>query len=282
MYGHVIVGIPSVLGVHAPFARWLHVTELSELILNESFHLTTMAYVNNHVPPSPKPAPTLPDPDEPYDVNFCFPVQVLETDRLKLVPYVPKLHAADLFAALTAYPETMHYMPVTLPQSLPAFHLWWESTFRQDPTRCPFIILDKSESRLLGMISYINASRELSTLEAGFITILPPFQRTHVNTHAVGLVVQYALDRTGLGVRRVQWQAHASNAPSVRAAERLGFKMEGVIRWQRPLPFEKESSAVAPDDGLGPGRHTAMLAICWDDWESGTREHIRGLIARIA
>ncbi|CAE6466315.1 unnamed protein product [Rhizoctonia solani] len=37
------------------------------------------------------------------------------------------------------------------------------------------------------------------------------------------------------------------------------------------------------DDSLGlPGRHTAMLAICWDDWENGGMEHLQRLIDRKA
>jgi hypothetical protein len=47
-----------------------------------------MAYVNNYVPPAPNPPVVLPDPAEPYDVNFCFPVKELETDRVKLVPFI--------------------------------------------------------------------------------------------------------------------------------------------------------------------------------------------------
>ena len=168
---------------------------------------------------------------------------------------------------------------------------------------------------ILGNIAYINAFRTLSSLEVGFIIVLPPYQRTHVSSHMIGLAMQYALDSPkdgGLGVRRVQWQAHASNAPSVRAGKRLGFRMEGVIRsvcnlflvprlasslvyphvskltlskcrWQRPLPAGKESSEpFRADDELGlPGRHTAVLSVCWDDWEGGVKEHVRSLIERV-
>ena len=86
---------------------------------------------------------------------------------------------------------------------------------------------------LLGIIGYNNASCTLSTIEIGPVMVLPPYQRTHVSSHIIGLAMQYALDlpkEGGLGVRRLQWQAHASNAGSIKAGKRMGLKVEGIIR----------------------------------------------------
>lgn len=134
--------------------------------------------------------------------------------------------------------------------------------------------------------------------------ILPAFQRTHVLTNAVGLLLHYCLElpvaalslpsitaaqRTqrfgpGLGLRRVQWQAHADNKPSVRAAERLGFKMEGIIRWDRILRTDKAGAVPPPERAFvnpGIGRHCVRLAMCWDDWDlEGGREHVQAQMDR--
>ncbi|CEL53631.1 hypothetical protein RSOLAG1IB_06486 [Rhizoctonia solani AG-1 IB] len=256
------------------------------------------SYINTYVPPLPKPTVILPDPSKPYDVNFCFPVKALETDRVKLAPFIPHLHADALHNAIIASPETMRYMPFSTPDTLEGFEIFCEEFFRRDPGRCLYVVLDKTKlapkdetdkekvnNALMGTIGYINGSPELSTTEIAFVIVFPQYQRTHVNTHAVGLLMKYALDRPsegGLGLRRLQWQAHASNLPSPKAAERLGFKLEGIIRWQRPLPADRESSApFRSDDSLGlPGRHTAMLAVCWDDWENGGREYVQKLMDR--
>jgi hypothetical protein len=121
------------------------------------------------------------------------------------------------------------------------------------------------------------------------VVIIPKFQRTHINTHATGLLLQYSLDPapTGLGLRRVQWQANSDNIPSIKAAERLGFTLEGIIRWQRVLAPGLTGNGVDVSDlpeingkKLGPGRHSAMLAFCWDDWIE-KREHLSKLMARI-
>ncbi|KAG8721202.1 hypothetical protein FRC08_015115 [Ceratobasidium sp. 394] len=258
-----------------------------------------MAYVNNYAPPQVDTSPVvLPDPNQPYDLNFCFPVRTLETDRVKLVPFLPHVHAKAVYDAITKYPQVMHFMPWPDFATQRAFEEHVEMKGRREPSFCLFVTLnkeglteedeedpDKISNFLLGTIAYCNASRPLATVEIGFIIVLPPYQRTHVSSHAIGLMMQYALDLPkdgGLGVRRCQWQAHASNQASVRAGMRLGFKMEGIIRWQRPLPEGKESGApFRTDDSLGlPGRHSAVLAVCWDDWEDGGRELVKRFIER--
>jgi hypothetical protein len=63
-------------------------------------------------------------------------------------------------------------------------------------------------------------------------------QRTHVLSHAAGLVIHRILDAEsegGLGLRRCQWFANSLNEPSKAAATRLGFKQDGLLRNHRVL-----------------------------------------------
>ena len=125
----------------------------------------------------------------------------------------------------------------------------------------------------------VGARSDLMTYQ---INIIPPFQRTLVGTHANGLLMKYALTPAkegGLGLRRLQWCANADNKKSVGAAQRLGFKMEGILRWHRVLP-EGKPGPWAEVDEKGPGRHTAFLSLCWDDWRNGDKEHVRTLMER--
>jgi len=107
--------------------------------------------------------------------------------------------------------------------------------------------------------------------------ILPQFHKTFVATNAIGLLLKYALDTSqqgALGLRRVQWQANTENDASIRAAKRLGFVVEGVARWQRILPKGKSGISGGQEleereggaGGKGEGRHSVILAFCWDDW----------------
>lgn len=83
------------------------------------------------------------------------------------------------------------------------------------------------------------------------------------------------------------------NQPSISAAQRLGMVLEGTIRWQRVVADHKKCASeadveradgkpVVDRDGrkLGPGRHSAMLAVCWDDWLEGKKDHVMRLLQR--
>lgn len=98
-------------------------------------------------------------------------------------------------------------------------------------------------------------------------------------------MLHYVLDAkpSGLNMRRVQWQANSCNETSIKAAQALGFKIEGVLRWERVLPEGKKGTIEvdgAPglnpsgEGALGPGRHSVMLGLCWDDWFDGDRESL--------
>ncbi|KAG9110662.1 hypothetical protein FRC07_008173 [Ceratobasidium sp. 392] len=283
--------------------------------------------VNNYVPP-PKQPVVLPDPDAPYDINFRFPVRVLESDRIKLTPLIPSIHGKVLSEAIRLHPELLRYLPWAPALLVNDYDTHYESIMRSDPAWCVYAILDKAkltdetdktqgkeqtqscdvlsllsptvclcsadpprtaivvEHALAGAMGYLRADPELGSVEIGYAIVLPAYQRTFVSTHAIGLLLRYALDSPadgGLGLRRAQWQAHADNAASIRAAERMGMKLEGIMRWQRPWSADKEGVHLARDgDALGPegGRHSAMLAMCWDDWEDSGREHVRKMMDR--
>ena len=151
--------------------------------------------------------------------------------------------------------------PVRRPRRLPR-------VVRADPARTLFAVLDTDTGagRLAGLIGLLGTSAAQRATEIGPVWTLPPFQRTHVTTHAVGLLLRWLFEECRL--RRVQWQANIGNVPSVRAAERMGFRQEMVRRWERSLPPGKGGLAVREEDPrkeLG-GRHTALLSICWDEW----------------
>ena len=138
-----------------------------------------------------------------------------------------------------------------------------------------------------GIIGCIKSSPANLVTEVGCIVILPAFQRTHVASNAVGILLHYALDLAphGLGLRRVVWQANELNAPSVRLAQRMGFVLEGILRWDRVLPAGRPGNGIDLRDGdpraKCPGRNTAMLGLTWDDWEHEGREKVDKIMARV-
>lgn len=218
--------------------------------------------------------------EEPYDVNFCFPVKELENERIKLTPFIPSIHAEPYFEGTKDHPEIYEYLPLgPYTSSSEIVDQVFVPSVQPDPGVIVFSVLDKTrllpesgEPRFAGMIGLLHTIPSQLTTELGFVIILPEFQRTHVTTNAIGLMLEWSLDvpsKGGVGMRRVQWETNITNVASRRVAERMGFQFEMVQRWQRILGEHKGGEAVIGEDGRKdwPGRHTAILSICWDDWE---------------
>ncbi|KAJ4480503.1 acyl-CoA N-acyltransferase [Lentinula edodes] len=228
------------------------------------------------------------------DNNFCFPIpDALENDRVKLVPFIPAKHAEALVQAFDENTwDYLSYGPfVSTEQFVEQF---WEKGMQVNPATTSFTILDKTspvngEPAIAGLVSYINSSDQDACTEIGFVVILPKFQRTHVTSNMVGLLMHYALDlpeEGGLGLRRLQWVCNTKNAPSLKVAERMGFRFEGVLRWARVLPPSKAIGYKAaperkgdPRSGKG-GRDSAYSSCCWDDWEGGVRDWVDKVMTR--
>ena len=155
------------------------------------------------------------------------------------------------------------------------------------PTPSP---TNDQEGALAGVIGYLNSSVEHESTEIGFVIILPAFQRTHVTSNAIGLLLHYALDapeQGGLGMRRVQWQANSVNGLSRKVAERMGFESEGVMRWHKIFKDGVARGKVGNGRGTPEGaeegdlgRDTAIYRLCWDDWEDTGREKVRRVMGR--
>ncbi|EIN06820.1 acyl-CoA N-acyltransferase [Punctularia strigosozonata HHB-11173 SS5] len=234
---------------------------------------------------------------EPFDVNFCLPVRELESDKVKLTPFIPSIHSELVVNSTIDYPDVWKYLPSGPFNSVEAFTEYFMLLIARDPKWMLYAVYDKGSSSnaeggaaetFAGTIGFLATYPDRLSTEIGLVITLPRFQRTHVTTHATGLLLQYALELSpqGLGLRRVQWKANANNAASIRAAQRLGFKLEGVRRWQMALAPHKKGAGnnkVLRDGDPRPGydgRDTAMLSLCWDDWEQGGREHVQWLMSR--
>lgn len=253
--------------------------------------------------------------------NFCLPIDLdrLQNDRLRLIPLESCTDAnLDEYITETCVksPELWNYFPSGPFGSVDEYKVWHDTNVRPNPALLIFAIylkagkvskrkpgsdeievLDVAENTFAGTTGLLNASAEQSTVEIGFVMVLPKFHRTFVQSVANCLLLKHVLDPVSGGdlqMRRVQWQANSMNKPSIAAAERLGFSFEGITRWHRIIADNKVCTSEdlgARSDGkpvidiegrkLGPGRHSAVLALCWDDWLDGKREHVLGLLARV-
>lgn len=81
----------------------------------------------------------------------------------------------------------------------------------------------------------------------------------------------------GLGLRRVEWSAAKGNEASVRAAERMGFKSEGIIRWYKVVCNEDQKR---PEPRKGDSLEGRLRSDFADDWEGGGREKVQAILER--
>lgn len=210
------------------------------------------------------------------------------------MPSQPALYADAYFKGTQFHPEIYDNIPIGPYSTAEEFvNEVIESRCQPDPGIVIFAIIDKSDeaqphakvvNNLAGIIGFMNTSKQNASTEIGFAITLPAYQRTHITTHAIGLLLQYALDLppAGLGLRRVQWQAGAENLASVRVAEKLGFRKEAFMRWQRAFPAGKDGKigrdGECSETAKKRGRDIVLLAVCWDDWEEKVRGEVTTLI----
>ena len=126
----------------------------------------------------------------------------------------------------------------------------WVATVARGDDPLFHAIVDRTTERASGVASYLRITPEHGTIEVGHINYAPALQRTVAATEAMFLMMARAFDE--LGYRRYEWKCNALNAGSRRAAERLGFRFEGIFR----------QAAVVK----GRSRDTAWYAILDADW----------------
>ena len=115
----------------------------------------------------------------------------------------------------------------------------------------PFVTVDRASGKAVGTTRYMNIEAPHRRLEIGTTWIGSSFQRTAINTEAKYLMLRHAFE--ALGCVAVDLRTHEKNAQSRAAIERLGAKLDGILRNHRILP----------DGSL---RNTATYSIIEAEW----------------
>jgi RimJ/RimL family protein N-acetyltransferase len=89
-------------------------------------------------------------------------------------------------------------------------------------------ITDRGSGQAVGYASYMRIEPVHRVIEVGSILYTPRLQRTPHATEAMYLMARHVFE--DLGYRRYEWKCNALNAPSRKAALRLGFTFEGIFR----------------------------------------------------
>ena len=95
-------------------------------------------------------------------------------------------------------------------------------------TMQPFAIIDNASGKAVGMTTYMNIDAANKRLEIGSTWYRKSAQRTPLNTECKLLLLKHAFE--DLGCNCVEFRTHFLNSQSRRAIERLGAKLDGVLR----------------------------------------------------
>jgi N-acetyltransferase len=92
----------------------------------------------------------------------------------------------------------------------------------------PFAVIDNATGTAVGMTNYLNVDAVNHRLEIGGTWYRRRMQRTSLNTQAKLLLLEHAFE--SLNCIAVEFRTHFFNHQSRRAIERLGAKLDGILR----------------------------------------------------
>jgi RimJ/RimL family protein N-acetyltransferase len=158
-------------------------------------------------------------------------------------------HVPELYAALAPGPPGQWTYLTFGPCDTKADLREVVSGYLANPGFVSFAILDAA-GRARGIAAYLRIDPAIGSLEVGGILLGEGLRRTAAATEAMWLLARNAFEQ--LGFRRYEWKCDALNTPSRYAAERLGFRFEGV--WRQATIYK------------GRNRDTAWFAMTDADW----------------
>lgn len=160
-------------------------------------------------------------------------------------------HADDLYAAYAAAPDDSDwtYLPVGPFDSREQYRDWARRQAQNDDP-WHYAVVDASTGRAVGTLALMRQDPSNGAVEVGWVVFSRAMQRTPLSTEAHFLLMRYVFDE--LGYRRYEWKCDSLNAPSRRAAERLGFTYEGTFR--QAVVYQ------------GRNRDTTWLSVLDRDW----------------
>ncbi|KWE74532.1 GCN5 family acetyltransferase [Burkholderia ubonensis] len=169
----------------------------------------------------------------------------------RIEPLDAERHAADLYAAYAAAPDGRNWTYLAHgPYTDEASYRAYARTAAASTDPMHFVVIDVASGRAVGTLALMRIDPANGVIEVGSVSFSPALQRTPISTEAQYLLMRHVFDT--LGYRRYEWKCDSLNAPSRKAAERLGFRYEGTFR--QALVYK------------GRNRDTAWYSIVGGEW----------------
>lgn len=196
------------------------------------------------------------------DVTFVQPITL--TGELVALSPLRRSDADDLASASADGDlSTLQYTSVPPPERMAE---WVQQclVMQQRGTFVPFVARRRDTGTVIGMTTFCNIDAENRHIEIGHTWNAASAQRSGTNTESKLLLMTHAFEQ--LDVICVEFRTHWLNQQSRRAIERLGAKLDGVLRNHR----------ISPDGTL---RDTAVYSVLPHEWPAIQAELKRRLAA---
>jgi len=135
---------------------------------------------------------------------------------------------------------------------------------RQTGVMLPFTVVEPVTGKAVGMTTYMNVDATNRRVEIGSTWYARGVQRTGLNTEAKLLLLSHAFE--ALECIAVEFRTHFMNFPSRRAIERLGAKLDGVLR----------NHSIAANGTL---RDTCVYSVIASEWPA-VRAHLEWQLSK--
>ena len=202
-----------------------------------------------------------------------FPPIILEGEHVRLEPLSLE-HVAKLTAAASSQRDSFRHTWV--PEGEPAMRRYVEEALalRAGGAAIPFATVQRESGRAIGSTRFFNFEyfrwpegarappQPPDAVEIGWTWLAADAQRTAANTEAKLLMLTHAFE--SWNVVRVNLRTDALNTRSRGAIERLGAKLDGILRAHVPSAL----------DGL---RDTATYSLLREEWPAAKERLTRRL-----
>ena len=198
---------------------------------------------------------------------FCEPLS-LHGQHVQLVPLAP-LHHDDLCEAVRDGELWNHwYTAIPTPEGMAA-EITRRLSLQAQGSMCPFAVIEPGTGRAVGMTTYMNIDATHRRLEIGSTWYRRRVQRTLLNTEAKRLLLAHAFEQ--LHCIAVEFRTHFFNQQSRRAIDRLGAKLDGVLRSHQINPHPLAAGAL---------RDTCVYSIIASEWPN-VKAHLDHQLVRV-
>ena len=198
---------------------------------------------------------------------FAAPT-TLRGQHVRLEP-LQALHTADLSEAVRdGQLWQLWYTAIPTPEGM-AHEIERRLSLQAQGSMCPFAVIDPATNQTVGMTTYMNIDATNRRVEIGSTWYRQSVQRSLLNTEAKRLLLAHAFEQ--LHCIAVEFRTHFFNQQSRRAIERLGAKLDGVLRSHQINPHPL---------GAGALRDTCVYSIIASEWPN-VKTHLDYQLARV-